>query len=115
MALNRRAIFARDGHRCQYCGAQAENIDHIVPRSKGGPALVGQRRRRLPALQRPQAGPPAGRDRDEAAPPAVHASRQGVGVGRAWRRPPDWEPYLGFPGQVVPLTVAEEGAAALSA
>ena len=37
VALNRRAIFARDGHRCQYCGAQAENVDHIVPRSKGGP------------------------------------------------------------------------------
>jgi 5-methylcytosine-specific restriction endonuclease McrA len=37
VALNRRAIFARDGHRCQYCGAGAENIDHVVPRSRGGP------------------------------------------------------------------------------
>lgn len=36
IALNRRAVFARDGHRCQYCGASAENIDHVVPRSKGG-------------------------------------------------------------------------------
>src|SRR6202000_3459192 len=36
MALNRRAVFARDGHRCQYCGASAENIDHVMPRSKGG-------------------------------------------------------------------------------
>ena len=35
-ALNRRAVFARDGHRCQYCGAAAENIDHVVPRSRGG-------------------------------------------------------------------------------
>jgi 5-methylcytosine-specific restriction endonuclease McrA len=35
-ALNRRAVFARDGHRCQYCGATAENIDHVVPRSRGG-------------------------------------------------------------------------------
>jgi 5-methylcytosine-specific restriction endonuclease McrA len=34
--LNRRAIFARDGHRCQYCGAPAESIDHVVPRSRGG-------------------------------------------------------------------------------
>mgnify|MGYP001597598540 FL=1 len=34
--LNRRGIFARDGHRCQYCGANAESIDHVVPRSKGG-------------------------------------------------------------------------------
>ena len=37
VALNRRAVFARDGHRCQYCGAAAENLDHVVPRSKGGP------------------------------------------------------------------------------
>jgi 5-methylcytosine-specific restriction endonuclease McrA len=36
-ALNRRAVFARDHHRCQYCGARAESIDHVVPRSKGGP------------------------------------------------------------------------------
>jgi 5-methylcytosine-specific restriction endonuclease McrA len=35
-SLSRRAVFARDGHRCQYCGAAAENIDHVVPRSKGG-------------------------------------------------------------------------------
>lgn len=34
--LNRRGIFARDGHRCQYCGAGAESIDHVIPRSKGG-------------------------------------------------------------------------------
>jgi 5-methylcytosine-specific restriction endonuclease McrA len=34
--LNRRGVFARDGHRCQYCGATAESIDHVVPRSKGG-------------------------------------------------------------------------------
>lgn len=36
MALNRRAIFARDGYRCQYCNAKAENIDHVIPRSRGG-------------------------------------------------------------------------------
>lgn len=35
-SLNRRAVFVRDGHRCQYCGATAENIDHVVPRSRGG-------------------------------------------------------------------------------
>lgn len=36
IAPTRRAIFARDQYRCQYCGAPAENIDHIVPRSRGG-------------------------------------------------------------------------------
>jgi 5-methylcytosine-specific restriction endonuclease McrA len=35
-ALNRRAVFARDGARCQYCGSAAESIDHVVPRARGG-------------------------------------------------------------------------------
>ncbi len=34
--VSRRAIFARDGHRCQYCHRPAENVDHVVPRSRGG-------------------------------------------------------------------------------
>jgi 5-methylcytosine-specific restriction endonuclease McrA len=34
--LSRRSIFVRDNHRCQYCGHPAENIDHVVPRSRGG-------------------------------------------------------------------------------
>ncbi len=36
VAVNRRTVFARDGHRCQYCGLAAESIDHVVPRSRGG-------------------------------------------------------------------------------
>lgn len=36
ISLNRRAVFARDDHRCQYCGASAENIDHVIPKSRGG-------------------------------------------------------------------------------
>ncbi len=35
-ALSRRAVFARDDHRCQYCGGFADSIDHIMPRSRGG-------------------------------------------------------------------------------
>jgi 5-methylcytosine-specific restriction endonuclease McrA len=27
---------ARDAHTCQYCGARADSIDHVVPRSRGG-------------------------------------------------------------------------------
>ena len=34
--LSRRAVFARDQGRCQYCGKTAESIDHVVPRSRGG-------------------------------------------------------------------------------
>ena len=37
VAVNRRTVFARDGSRCQYCGSAAENLDHVIPRSKGGP------------------------------------------------------------------------------
>ncbi|MEM7094364.1 MAG: HNH endonuclease [Actinomycetota bacterium] len=36
-AITRRGVFARDGHKCQYCGGRAENIDHVTPRSRGGP------------------------------------------------------------------------------
>jgi 5-methylcytosine-specific restriction endonuclease McrA len=36
VALNRRAVFARDGNACQYCGVGAENLDHVLPRSRGG-------------------------------------------------------------------------------
>lgn len=36
-ALSRRGVFLRDDGRCQYCGRSAENVDHVVPRSRGGP------------------------------------------------------------------------------
>lgn len=35
-ALSRRAVFARDDYRCQYCGERADSIDHVLPRSRGG-------------------------------------------------------------------------------
>lgn len=35
-ALTRRSVFARDDWTCQYCGAAAENVDHVVPKSRGG-------------------------------------------------------------------------------
>ena len=34
--LSRRGVFARDDHRCQYCNRPAENLDHVIPRSRGG-------------------------------------------------------------------------------
>ena len=36
-SLSRRAVFSRDEHRCQYCGSHADSIDHVLPRSRGGP------------------------------------------------------------------------------
>ena len=39
--LNRRNLFARDRNRCQYCGhfypSSELSIDHVMPRSQGGP------------------------------------------------------------------------------
>lgn len=35
--ISRRAVFARDGYRCQYCDAGAQlTLDHVIPRSRGG-------------------------------------------------------------------------------
>jgi 5-methylcytosine-specific restriction endonuclease McrA len=35
--ITRRAVFARDGWTCQYCGSKANlTVDHVIPRSKGG-------------------------------------------------------------------------------
>ena len=95
IGLNRRAVFARDGHRCQYCGAAAENIDHVVPRSKGGthtwdnvvaacrPCNIRKEDLLLAdtglTLRRPPTAPRGGSWALLAAGP-VH---------------PDWEPYLG--------------------
>jgi 5-methylcytosine-specific restriction endonuclease McrA len=40
VAFNRRNLFKRDGHACQYCGTRPEpddlTIDHVVPRALGG-------------------------------------------------------------------------------
>lgn len=34
--FSRSALMHRDNHRCVYCGARAETVDHVVPRSRGG-------------------------------------------------------------------------------
>ena len=38
--LNRKTILMRDNGVCQYCDAPADNIDHVIPRSKGGESLA---------------------------------------------------------------------------
>jgi 5-methylcytosine-specific restriction endonuclease McrA len=39
--ISRRALFARDGWRCVYCGTTAGRLtlDHVIPRSKGGESV----------------------------------------------------------------------------
>jgi 5-methylcytosine-specific restriction endonuclease McrA len=92
--LNRRGIFARDDQRCQYCGAAAESIDHVVPRSRGGehtwdnvvaacrPCNVRKRDRLLPETSmRLRCSPSAPRDLTWV-------------VVAAGQVPTHWEPYL---------------------
>jgi 5-methylcytosine-specific restriction endonuclease McrA len=39
--ISRRALFARDSWRCQYCGTSTGKLtlDHVVPRSRGGDSV----------------------------------------------------------------------------
>src|SRR5919112_239114 len=39
--ISRRALFARDGWRCVYCGTTAGRLtlDHVIPRSRGGESV----------------------------------------------------------------------------
>ncbi len=109
--LNRRGVFARDGHRCQYCGASAESIDHVVPRSRGGehtwenvvaacrPCNVHKRDRLLHETSM----------RLRRRPRAPHAVTWVVVAAGAV--PSNWEPYLGVLGEAGP----REEVAALSA
>jgi 5-methylcytosine-specific restriction endonuclease McrA len=92
--LNRRSVFARDDHRCQYCNGPAESIDHVIPRSKGGdhvwenvvaacrPCNVRKRDRLLPDTSMALARPPV-------APREL--AWVVVAVGTV---PEDWEQYL---------------------
>ena len=94
VALNRRAVFARDGHRCQYCGGTAENIDHVVPRSRGGTHTWDN----VVAACRPCNARKEDRLLDESGlalrtPPSVPRERTwALALAGAMR--PDWERYL---------------------
>ena len=95
VALNRRAVFARDGHSCQYCGAAAENIDHVIPRSRGGPHTWEN----VVAACRPCNSRKQDRMLHETSlalhrKPAAPRERTWILVASGQVRP-DWEPYLG--------------------
>jgi len=95
IALNRRAVFARDGHRCQYCGSAAENIDHVIPRSRGGAHTWDN----VVAACRPCNTRKRDRLLEESGmrlhrKPIIPRKRTWILVANGTMRA-DWEPYLG--------------------
>jgi 5-methylcytosine-specific restriction endonuclease McrA len=95
--LTRKAVFARDGGRCVYCGAPATSLDHVIPKSRGGPHTwenVVASCRRCNHVK----GDRSIADMGWRLPKRPHAP-----TGLAWRvlgaRTPDprWHAYLDFP------------------
>jgi len=90
--LTRRAVFARDGWACQYCGGAAENLDHVLPRSRGGLHVwenVVAACRRCNAKKMDRTPPEAG----------FHLARRPFAPSDGFRLTlgsvePGWEPYL---------------------
>ncbi len=100
--LTRKAVLARDGHRCAYCGDPADTIDHVLPRSRGG----GHAWENCVACCRPCNGRKADRTPAEAGMELRVAPRQPKGasavvlaLGRVER---GWGRYLGLPDHEPP-------------
>lgn len=94
-APNRRGVFARDDHSCQYCAGPAETVDHVVPRSRGGrhtwDNVVAACRRCNAGKRDRLLGETTMRLHVPPGPPPPSAWIE-VAAGTV---PPDWMPYLG--------------------
>jgi 5-methylcytosine-specific restriction endonuclease McrA len=93
--LNRKAIFLRDDHSCQYCTRPAENVDHVIPRSQGGEHVWEN----VVASCRRCNTKKGGRTPSEAGlklrhPPRAPRRNSWVLVQSGSRLDPAWEPYL---------------------
>ena len=92
--ITRKAVLARDGWTCQYCGTSKPSltVDHIIPRR--GPVGLGEHRRLLRSLQ-PQEGqpPPSGDPHAPQRNPRPPGPTVFIRIA-APRTPEAWEPYL---------------------
>ena len=96
-SLSRRAVLVRDNFECQYCGGRAENVDHVVPKSRGG----GHTWDNVVAACRPCNARKENRDAAEVGLRLRHQPREPhesvwivVAVDNV---DPDWEQYLRRP------------------
>lgn len=100
VALTRRNLIARDGHRCQYCGdvlpPRELTVDHVMPRSRGG----GSTWENLVAACGPCNRAKGDRTPEEAAMPLLARPRKPsvLAMGREGLfrgdLPPQWSHYL---------------------
>ena len=78
-AFTRFNVFLRDRFSCQYCGARDDlTFDHLLPRSPRRTDDMGQRRRRMLAVQSAQGQPDPARGPDVALADAVPADRASI-------------------------------------
>ncbi|MCU0306311.1 MAG: HNH endonuclease [Thermoleophilia bacterium] len=93
--ITRRALFARDGYECQYCGAQNRlTVDHVVPRSRGGRSSWDNVVTSCaPCNSRKGNALPAEIEMFPKTTPRPPAPAVFIAVA-APRRPPSWAPYL---------------------
>jgi len=97
--LNRKAVFARDHNRCQYCGSTSENLDHVHPRSRGGDHTWEN----VVASCRPCNTRKGDRTPEEAgmplsATPGVPRRNGWLLIGSGARPDPSWNAYLSMAG-----------------
>ena len=90
--ITRRAVFARDGWECQYCGARTSlTVDHVIPRSKGGGSDWENIVASCAPVQPPQGRPAAAPDRHAPARQAADAEPERVHPARLADDPGDLE------------------------
>ncbi len=95
-SMSRRALFARDDFRCQYCGGFADSLDHVVPRSRGGQHTwenVAAACR--PCNLRKRDRTPAEAGMTLARPPRAPKDQSWIAAAVA-HVPDQWKPYLAW-------------------